>query len=370
MNPRRLHWTVQLIGALGLAGDAATPLIVPRPATEEELLLAHDRAYVDAVRALSEPGADPMDGLPWGLGTEDTPVVEGMHAAASRVVGATLVAAEEVITGRARRAFNPAGGLHHARRAEGAGFCVYNDLAVAIRWLERQHGARVMYIDVDAHHGDGVQQIFYDDPEVLTLSLHESGTYLFPGTGFVDELGEGDGYGYSVNVPLDVHTEDGSFMEAFEALVPRLAGAFHPDIIVLQTGCDGHVLDPLTHLRLTTGVYERIARLVGEVADAECEGRLVATGGGGYAAYTVVPRAWTLVWGAVAGLEVPDRAPDEWLRAVRLEAGEEVPWALRDPPDAFAPSPRRAEVAAANRRTVEAVRRRVLPLLTGWGLAF
>jgi acetoin utilization protein AcuC len=240
---------------------------------------------------------------------------------------------------------------------------------VAIAWLQRRYGARVLYIDYDAHHGDGVQWIFYEDPEVLTVSYHESGTYLFPGTGFIDELGDGDGYGYSVNVPLEVHTEDASFRAAFD-LVPKLADAFRPDVIVLQNGCDPHYLDPLTHLRTTTGLFEELVRVVMAVADRHCAGRIIATGGGGYAVQEGVPRAWTLVWAALAGLAAPDPLPRDWILARRLEAGSEVPTTLRDPPDAFPPAPRADEVAAMNDRTVRAVERKVLPLLTGWGLGF
>jgi acetoin utilization protein AcuC len=227
-----------------------------------------------------------------------------------------------------------------------------------------------MYIDIDAHHGDGVQWIFYEDPDVLTVSYHESGVYLFPGTGFVEEIGEGDGHGMAVNVPLDAHTEDASFLAAFESLVPELADAFRPDVIVLQAGCDAHVLDPLTHLRCTTSLYERLVRVVSDVADKHCEGRIVATGGGGYAIYRVVPRAWALVWSTLLGRAAPDDVPDDYLKALRLESGREIPPCLRDPPDAFPASPRREAVEELNRRTVASVRRRVLPLLTGWGLAF
>ncbi len=370
LDPRRLALTVALIRRLELAGDASRPVIAPRPATEAELLLAHSSEYVAAVKRLSVAGVRAAEGAAWGLGDEDTPIVEGMHAMASAVAGATLTAAQVVMGGRVRRAFSPAGGLHHAHRSRASGFCVYNDLAVAIRWMRREHGVRVLYVDYDAHHGDGVQAIFYDDPEVLTLSFHESGLYLFPTTGFVDEMGAGDGYGYSVNVPLEPGTEDDSWRAAFFDLVPAVAEAFRPDVIVLQNGCDGHVLDPLAHLRATTGLFEDFVRLVGEVADRWCEGRVVATGGGGYAIHAVVPRAWTLVWGALCGDPAPDRIPDDWLEAVRRESGEAVPAVLRDPPGAFPSVPERAEIEATNARTVRDVQRRVLPLLTGWGLAF
>ncbi len=247
---------------------------------------------------------------------------------------------------------------------------MYDDLAAAIAWIREAHGGRVMYIDYDAHHGDGVQGIFYDDPEVLTLSVHESGRFLFPGTGFVDELGEGEGFGYSLNLPLDPSTEDGSWIDLYARLLPEVADAFRPDVIVLQNGCDGHTLDPLTHLRATTRVYEETVRITCEVADRVCGGRVVATGGGGYAVWSVVPRAWTLVWAGLSGQKAPDAIPREWLDRWQGESPDLLPERLRDAPDAFAPVPRRAEVEALNLRTLESLRRQALPLLRGWGLGF
>jgi acetoin utilization protein AcuC len=251
LNPRRLQLTVELLARLGILGDEDGPIVAPRSVGTAELEAVHDVAYIEAVHSASLDPVPRARYAAFGLGSEDVPVVRGMDEAARLVCGATLTAAEWVMTGRATRGFSISGGLHHARHAEAAGFCVYNDLAITIRWLQRNYNARVMYIDVDAHHGDGVQWLCYHDPSVLTVSLHESGAFLFPGTGFIDELGEGDGYGYSVNVPLDAHTEDASFLEAFSSLVPELAAQFRPDVILLQAGCDAHVLDPLTHLRCT-----------------------------------------------------------------------------------------------------------------------
>jgi acetoin utilization protein AcuC len=370
LNPRRLELTLGLIRRLGLVGDEARPLIAPRLATESEILSVHGAAYVDAVKRAPGGTIDAAALARFGLGTEDVPVVAGMHEASLRIAGATLSAAEAVMSGVARRAFSIAGGLHHARANEAAGFCVYNDLAVAIEWLKRTHGARVMYIDIDAHHGDGVQWIFYEDPDVLKVSFHESGAYLFPGTGFVEETGRGDGVGYTANVPLDAHTEDGSFLYCFDAVVPELAAAFRPDVILLQAGCDAHAWDPLTHLRCTTALYEKIVRRTCEVADEHCQGRIIATGGGGYAIHTVVPRAWTLVWAALCGESPPDPLPADWIKALRIEAGSDVPINLRDDENAFPSSPRRAGVEETNRRTVQAMKRRILPVLTGWGLEF
>lgn len=369
LDPRRLELTLDLMGRLGVL-PPQSEIVRPRAATDAEIGLVHDAEYIEVVRKLSGAGADPREGLPWGLGTEDTPVVPGMHDITATVVGATLTAARLVMSGHARRAFTPAGGLHHAMPARASGFCVYNDLGVAIEWLRREHGARVLYIDYDAHHGDGVQAMFYDAPDVLTVSFHESGIYLFPATGFVEEIGEGDGVGYSVNIPLEAHTEDDSWRAAFTGLVPELAAAFRPDVVVLQNGCDGHVLDPLAHLRATTGLFEEFVRIACRIADEHCQGRVVATGGGGYSAHAVVPRAWTLVWGALSGRQVPDRVPADWVEQLRREYGVEVPATMRDPPGSFLPYARRAEVEATNERTVRAVKARVLPHITGWGLGF
>jgi acetoin utilization protein AcuC len=368
-NPRRLELSVSLIEALGLVGEQ-NPIMRPRQATDAELGLVHSREYVEAVKCLSRPGADRCEAARWGLGTDDTPVFPGMHEVTSLVVGATLRAAELVMSGEVTRAFNIAGGLHHAHRDRASGFCVYSDLGVAIEWLRREHGARVLYIDYDAHHGDGVQGLFYDCADVLTLSLHESGRYLFPGTGFVDELGDGEGYGYSWNAPLEPFTEDESWLSLYQRLLPDIADAFRPDVIVLQNGCDGHTLDPLTHLRATTRLYEETVRITCEVADRVCGGRIVATGGGGYAVWTVEPRAWSLVWAGLSGQQAGDHVPREWLEHWQGESPDLLPERLRDPADAFPPVPRRAEIDAANRRTLESLRRQALPLLRGWGLGF
>jgi acetoin utilization protein AcuC len=369
LDPRRLELTVSLIHAMGLAGAGDRPIVAPRDATDEELGTVHHPDYIEAVQAVS---ADPRARVhpAFGLGTEDVPIVRGMHEMARAVVGATLTAAELVASGKATRALSIAGGLHHAHARAASGFCVYNDLAVAIRWLQQSRGWRVLYIDYDAHHGDGVQNIFYRDPEVLTVSIHESGLYLFPASGFIDEIGEGDGHGYSANIPLEAQTEDGSFLAAFDALVPELAAAFAPDVIVLQTGCDAHALDPLTHLRCTTRLFEGLVSRVVDLAERHCHGRIVATGGGGYAIHAVVPRAWTLTWATLCGANPPDPIPDDWRAAVRAESVTEIPATLRDPPDYIPPSPRRAEIERTNDLTVRALKRRLLPLVTGWGLGF
>jgi acetoin utilization protein AcuC len=370
LDPHRLQLTIGLIDALRLI-DGTTQRVVPaRSATIEELAAAHAREYISAVQHAADGTSSASSLQRFGLGTADVPIVAGMHEAAAHICGATLRAAELVMSGEYTRAFNIAGGLHHARHAEASGFCIYNDLAVAIRWLQREHSARVMYIDIDAHHGDGVQWIFYEDPDVLTLSFHESGAFLYPGTGFIDEHGEGEGFGYSMNVPFDPHTDDVSFLHAVKSLVPDAARAFGPDVIVLQAGCDAHVLDPLTHLRCTTTLYEEAMRCISDVADDLCNGRIIATGGGGYAIHTVVPRAWTLVWAALCGIDAPDDIPSEWRARVGAETSQRIPDKLRDRADDFPRTQHSIDAELTNARTLDAVRRQSLPLLTGWGLGF
>ncbi len=371
LNPVRLELTLSLIRALGLLAES--DIEAPREATDAELELFHAPEYVAAVRRLSveTPAESDLATAPgWGIGTDDVPIVAGMHDAAKRIVGSTLRATELVMSGARKRAFSIAGGLHHGHAAGAAGFCVYNDLAVAMKWIRREHDARILYVDYDAHHGDGVQEAFWEDPEVLTVSFHESPAYLFPGTGWVEELGGRDGHGYSVNVPLDAHTGDDSFYRLFSELVPTLADAFRPDVIVLQNGCDSHWKDPLTHLRCTTRLYERLVRVVCEVAERHCRSRIIATGGGGYAVYEVVPRAWTLVWATLCGVTAPDAMPRDWLDAVLAESGVLIPATLRDPQGALPTTAGEAEAAERNLRTLEAVRRQALPLVTGWSLGF
>ena len=367
LDPRRLQLTMALIRAMDLVDDA--DIVTPGPGTDEDLLTVHDEEYVRAVRTVSaDPGAR-VDRR-FGLGTQDVPIVPRMHEMSRAVVGSTLTAAELVATGEATRAFGVAGGLHHAHADAASGFCVYNDLAVAIHRLKAVHGLRVMYIDYDAHHGDGVQDIFYHDPEVLTISLHESGLYLFPATGFVDELGEGDGHGFCANLPLEAQTHDESFLSVFDAVVPDLAAAYRPDVLVVQTGCDTHAFDPLTHLRCTTNLAEALMQRVVAIAEECCSGRIVATGGGGYAIRTVVPRAWTLAWAALCGGEAPDAIPTAWVDEVQAESTARIPTTLRDPPGFIDPTGREAEVARANDLTVRTLKRRLMPLVTGWGLGF
>jgi acetoin utilization protein AcuC len=330
LRPARVTLTRRLIHDYGLIDGVRVVERPARDATDDEIELVHTPAYLDAVRraGAGEPG-------PWsrfGFGPGDNPIFPSMHEASARVVGASLVSAESVLTGRADHAFNPAGGLHHAMPERASGFCVYDDPAVAIRWLLERGVERIAYVDVDVHHGDGPQAIFYGDPRVLTISIHQTGATLFPGTGFVDELGTGEAVGTKVNMPLPPFTDDAGWLSAFHAVVPPLVRAWRPDVLVTQLGCDTHHSDPLAMLGLTTSAYRRTAVTLHRLAHEAAGGRWLATGGGGYQWARVVPRAWTIYFAEMAQVEVPDELPEAWIEAAEREAGGPVPDRLSEPP--------------------------------------
>jgi len=321
-HPIRQELTIDLVTRAGLVDQAH--IVPPRPATDEELLLFHRREYVEVVKAAGN--ATPRIALPsHGLGTGDNPAFLRMHEAAAVRVGATLDAVRRVVENEAEHCANFGGGLHHALRDKASGFCIYNDIGVAIAYLRKELDCKVAYIDLDAHHGDGVQWGFYDDPDVLTISIHESGRYLFPGTGDVDEIGEGHGKGACINIPLLPHTDGESWLECLEAVVPEALDAFRPDIVISQHGCDAHRLDPLTHLAVSTEAMERAATLIHRLAHEHSGGRWVALGGGGYAHWQVVPRAWGLVWATLTDHAAKGELPADWIAAWQDRAPVPLP---------------------------------------------
>ena len=359
LAPIRVELTVDLIRESGLMAAPNVIEVPPGPQDEEELLRLHRRDFVQAVRRVS---ADPGIRADWafGLGPGDNPVFGGMHEASLQVCAASREAARLVWEGEAVHAFNPAGGLHHAMPDRAAGFCVYNDPAVAIDWL-LEHGAeRVCYVDVDVHHGDGVEVMFADDPRVLTVSIHESGRFLFPGTGASEDIGGPGAPGSAANLPLHPGTNGEVWLDAFDQGIEPLIRAFAPDVLVTQLGCDTHATDPLAHLSLSVDEFEQIVVRLHRLAHDVCEGRWVATGGGGYQLVTVVPRAWTLAFAEMTEQSLPVDVPMPWQERAGARTGVRPPTSFTDgiitsPPNLVA----KARVAAEE--AVAGLQRLVLP---------
>jgi acetoin utilization protein AcuC len=356
LRPDRVRLTMQLARTTGLLDKAA--MVPPVELTGDDLARVHDLGYLAAVQAASADGRM----LPrYGLGPGDTPAFPGMHEASARVCGATVAAAEALRSGSALHVFSPAGGLHHAMRDHAAGFCVYNDPAVAIAWLLDQGVERIAYVDVDVHHGDGVEAIFAGDPRVLTVSVHESGNYLFPGTGFADEIGKGPAAGTMANLPLPPYTTDDLYLAAFDAVVPALVRAFEPEILVTQLGCDSHYTDPLAHLALTTGAYRALAGRLHDLAHTVTDGRWLATGGGGYQWASVVPRAWTIYLAEMLGATLPDELPEAYQAILRERHGLHLDPRFDDEVVAVR-GDRREGIESSIGRAIDVVRRNLFPI--------
>ncbi|WP_246081883.1 acetoin utilization protein AcuC [Nocardioides litoris] len=359
MSPVRVDLTMRLARALGVVGERLE-VVTARPASYDELRAVHTADLLAAVAA----------GRPderHGLGTPDDPVFAGMHEAAALVAGATVEACRQVWSGERRHSANVAGGLHHAMADRASGFCVYNDAAVGIAQLLAMGAERVAYVDVDAHHGDGVEAAFRDDPRVLTISLHESGQFLFPGTGSSDDVGGPGAEGFAVNVPLPPRTGDAGWLRAFHAVVPELLREVRPQVLVTQHGCDSHRDDPLADLALSVDAQRAAAVALHDLAHEVCDGRWVALGGGGYAVTTVVPRAWTHLLATVAGrpLDVATPLPEAWRARVEELIGEPGPERMgdREPGDepGFTPWDQGYDPADDLDRAVHATRAAVFP---------
>ncbi len=310
LHPVRLDLTMRLAESLGVLAPSRVEVVRPTPAGTDLLTLVHDPAYLEAVRRAP---TDPDER--YGLGTSDNPVFEGMYEAAALITGGSVQAAELVHSGRAQHAVNISGGLHHAMRDRASGFCVFNDAAIAIAWLLGQGLERIAYVDLDVHHGDGVQAAFYDDPRVLTVSLHQTPLTLFPGTGYPEETGDPEkALGSAVNVALPNGTDDSGWLRAFHAVVPGVLRAFAPQVLVTQCGCDAHHEDPLADLALTIDGQRASYRAVHELAHELCDGRWIALGGGGYGLVRCVPRAWTHLLAEASGepLDPATAIPQSW----------------------------------------------------------
>ena len=360
LNPLRLTLSVELMEAFGILSPET--LISPEPANENDLLLVHSSGYIEAVRHAGDWGSDFRPVM--GLGTDDNPVYPGMHEIAALTCGSTIRAMEEVLSGRRRRAFSIAGGMHHAHKGRAAGFSVYNDASVGIAVALRDNpDLRILYLDIDAHHGDGVQEAFGGSANVMTISVHESGLYTFPGTGFPGEIGYGPGTGYAANLPLPAYATDECFALAFDDVIAPLARAFGPDLIVAQLGVDAHHSDPQTELGLTLPGYRALVRGVIGLADELCDGRLVALGGGGYHIVDVVPRAWAWLMAELGGVNLCDEVPEPWRASVASRLGCEPPRSMGDDDRFDSPTERAENVLALTVERVREVREAVFPYL-------
>ncbi|MFE7135826.1 acetoin utilization protein AcuC [Streptomyces sp. NPDC057638] len=360
MDPVRLALTMELVRAYGL--DRVMDVVAAKPAGESTLRLVHREDFLAAVRAASaEPRAADQA---YGLGTVDDPAFMGMHDASARIAGQSVGAAEAVWRGETAHAVNFAGGLHHAMPGAAAGFCVYNDASLAIARLLELGAERVAYVDVDVHHGDGVQATFWEDPRVLTISLHEHPRTLFPGTGWPEETGaDGPGEGGAVNVALPAGTGDEGWLRAFHAVVPELLADFRPQVLVTQHGADTHFEDPLAHLAVSLDAQRMVQEACHELAHAYADqGRWIALGGGGYAVVDVVPRSWTHLVGIAAHAPVDPESliPEEWREQVyartrqtgprRMTDGRSPAW--REWTAGYDPADRLDQAVLATRRAV------------------
>lgn len=332
MNPVRLDLTTRLARALGVLD---LPNVEVRPVADEPdldgfLTQVHTPEFVAAVKAAS---ADPDHAdQAFGLGTEDDPAFRGIHETSARIAVATRDLCKAVWEGEVDHGVNYCGGLHHAMADRAAGFCIYNDVALGIKWLLNHGAERVAYVDVDVHHGDGVERIFWDDPRVLTISVHETGRVLFPGTGFPGDIGGPDAQGSAVNVELPAGTGDAGWLRAIHAVVPAVLRAFKPQIMVTQQGCDSHYSDPLAHMAISIDAQRTAFETIHDLAHELCGGRWVALGGGGYELVDVVPRSWTHLTAVAAHhpIDLESAVPQEWRDYVTTLVGRPGPPRMGD----------------------------------------
>lgn len=351
-NQMRVKMTTELLQAGGYLSE--DDIVPPRKATDEEILLVHKKDYVEAVKNAGCSSLSDSKLESYGLNTDDTPAFPDMHEKSKSIVGATLTAVDLIMTGKTKKALNLSGGLHHGFSGRANGFCIYNDSAVAIEYMRKKYNQKVLYVDTDAHHGDGVQWIFYDSNEVMTYSIHETGRYLFPGTGSLTERGDDQGFGFSVNLPVDAFTEDESFLEAFEESLTKAVKHFKPDIIISQNGVDAHYRDPMTHLSLTSKSFETIPRIVNRLSDQYTDGKWIAVGGGGYNIWQVVPRMWAQIWQSMKNIPPPTGAlPESFIKTYQKQSKVAFPVNWEDDLSDFTEIPRRSEITEKNRNMVD-----------------
>jgi acetoin utilization protein AcuC len=342
--------------AIGLLSDPNVRVVEPRQATRDELLLFHEEDYLNLVKRVSQSGAGYLD-----MG--DTPAFKGCYEASALGVGASLTAVELVMSGQVTHAMNIAGGLHHAHPGRASGFCIFNDPAISIAHLKKKYSVeRVLYLDVDAHHGDGVMYGFYSDPGVLDIDFHEDGRHLFPGTGFTQEIGEGKASGLKINVPLSPFTNDENYLKLFREIVPAAVRKFRPQVLLLQCGVDSHANDLLAHLQITSKTYGEVVSTLHELAHEVADGRLIVFGGGGYNIANVA-RTWTLVASTMVDYHPPQSVPPSWQKLFEALVGEKAPARLESQGEARSELSRSITAKEATAIILEL--KRLIPLLAG-----
>ena len=356
LKPTRLKLTFELMRAVGLFSDANVRVVEPRQATRDELLLFHEEDYLNLVKRVSQSGTGYLD-----MG--DTPAFKGCYEASALGAGASLTAVDLVMSGKVTHAMNIAGGLHHAHPGRASGFCIFNDPAISIAYLKKKYSVeRILYLDVDAHHGDGVMYGFYSDPGVLDIDFHEDGRHLFPGTGFIQEVGEGEASGLKINVPLSPFTNDETYLKLFREVVPMAVRKYRPQILLLQCGVDSHANDLLAHLQITTKSYCEITSTLHELAHEVADGRLVVFGGGGYNIANVA-RTWALVASTLVDYHPPQFIPASWQKLFEALVGEKAPDRLESEEEAR--SELSQNITAREATHIMQELKRLIPLLAG-----
>lgn len=345
-NQMRLKLTTELLEDMGVLDQQH--IITPEIASEETLALVHTYDYIEAIQHASRGILSDIEARKYGLDEETSPF-KHMHQHSARIVGGALKLADAIMTGKVQNGCHLGGGLHHSLPGKANGFCVYNDVAVTAAYLSETYDARVLCIDTDAHHGDGTQWSFYTNPNILNYSIHETGKFLFPGTGHYTERGKEHGYGHSVNLPLEPFTEDESFLKCFKTSISAVIEAFRPDIILSVHGVDLHYLDPLTHMSCTLESLYQIPYMIQQLAERYTDGKVLMFGGGGYNIWDVVPRAWAHVYLALQGQPI-QHGPlqDAWLNKWQPYSSEPLPTTWTDECKNYQRVPRAKEISDKN----------------------
>ncbi len=329
-NPIRLKLTYELINELNLFENNNLTLVEPKPAKYKDLQRVHSKEYVEAVKAIDSNSDQNLAELfKYNIGTGDNPIFKDMYQAASLVAGATLDATKLVCKNKVNYAMNIGGGLHHAQRSSASGFCIFNDIAVGMSYLRsKESSSKILYIDLDVHHGDGVQNLFYNDPNVFCLSFHEDGRYQFPGSGSIEERGDYKGLNTTLNVPFLPKIPANVYFDILEKILPKIFEKFKPNYVFTQFGVDTHVNDLLGHFRLTTHTYEKIAGFIHNLV-SKYSNKWIIVGGGGYG-LKLVPRAWTIILAKIMGIKLPKKIPKPWREYFKETLNKEAPLYFHD----------------------------------------